>query len=294
MNASPHYRTLTLAGLHVVDEEITCVQAHEIEPEPADAWHTLPRHPEEQLQAQSALILADLHRARAQHAEALAQFEQAAYAQALSVLCLAGPSLGESVEHMRRVGTLAALLASACGDDDDTCSRLERAAALHDIGKIGLPSRLFSRTAKLSRQNREAIADHPSRGAGILGQSPAPLMQLAAEIAMSHHEHWDGSGYPKGLTGDSIPRAGRIVAIADFIDKLLRGRTYRAARPEGEVFDALGREAGARFDPHMTAVALTIREQLVRCCLTQDDDSSALTELQAGRPRWQQFSPIAP
>lgn len=132
--------------------------------------------------------------------------------------------------HNQRVGDMSARLAEAIGWTREDAGLLRRAAALHDIGKIGIPDALLRKPAALSEGEVRVMRTHTSIGARILGGSQIPLLQLAETVAISHHERWDGSGYPKGLQGEAIPVAGRIVAVADAFDAITNERPYRPAR----------------------------------------------------------------
>jgi putative two-component system response regulator len=105
---------------------------------------------------------------------------------------------------------------------------------------------------------------HPEMGAGILGQSRIPLFQLAAEVALGHHERWDGSGYPKGLAGDEIPLSGRIVAIVDFFDALTMDRCYRPAFSDAHALAMLQEQHGCAFDPHLVALFIAQWPRMIR------------------------------
>jgi putative two-component system response regulator len=170
----------------------------------------------------------------------------------------------ETSDHNQRVGMLSSRLAEAIGWTAEDAGLLRRAAALHDIGKIGIPDALLFKPGSLSEGEVRVMRTHTSIGARILGGSHVPLLQLAETVAMSHHERWDGSGYPRGLKGSEIPMAGRIVAVADAFDAMTNDRPYRRALPvpvalemlreqhykhyEGRLVDALERiiPAGAQ------------------------------------------------
>ncbi len=133
-------------------------------------------------------------------------------------------------QHNQRVGDMSAKLAEAIGWTREDAGLLRRAAALHDVGKIGIPDALLRKPGPLTESELRVMRTHATIGARILGGSQVPLLQLAETIAISHHEGWDGTGYPKGLKGNAIPVAGRIVAVADAFDALTNTRPYRPAR----------------------------------------------------------------
>ena len=120
---------------------------------------------------------------------------------------------------------------------------------MHDVGKIGIPDQILRKLGLLTRQEFGVIETHTTMGAVILAGSRIPLLRLACEIALTHHEHWDGSGYPEGLAGDQIPAAGRIVAVADVYDALVHDRIYRPALPEDHALGIMQRARGHHFDP---------------------------------------------
>src|SRR5690606_36295893 len=138
-------------------------------------------------------------------------------------------------QHTQRVGELSARLAQAAGLDEETVERIRRAAPLHDIGKIGIPDALLLKPGKLTPEEYTAMQRHTVIGAEILADGQSMFVRVAETIALSHHERWDGNGYPSGLAGTDIPKAARIVAIADFFDALTHDRPYRQAFPVARV-----------------------------------------------------------
>lgn len=136
----------------------------------------------------------------------------------------------QTSDHNERVGLLSSRLALAIGWTSEDAGLLRRAAALHDIGKIGIPDALLRKPGALSDGEIKVMRTHTTIGARILGDSHIPLLQLAETVALSHHERWDGSGYPHGLDGHNIPAAGRIVSVADAFDAIVNDRPYRPAR----------------------------------------------------------------
>jgi putative two-component system response regulator len=157
----------------------------------------------------------------------------------------------ETGEHMKRVGLFAAEIARALGWDSRAAENMSLAAPMHDIGKIGIPDRVLRKPGKLDAREFEAIKTHPRIGAGILAGSDVPLLRLAEEIALSHHERWDGSGYPRALSGAAIPESGRIVALVDVYDALTHDRVYRPAFSEEESIAMMAEGRGRHFDPRV-------------------------------------------
>jgi putative two-component system response regulator len=151
--------------------------------------------------------------------------------------------------HARRVGRTACLLAQGIGASDATAEMIERAARLHDIGKIGMPDAILMGAGRLAPEDAELMKSHVEIGAEILGRGRSRLLRMAAEIARTHHERWDGSGYPDGLSGEQIPISGRVVALADAFDHLVHG----AARPVPDAVGEIRRLAGHEFDPNVVS-----------------------------------------
>jgi putative two-component system response regulator len=152
-------------------------------------------------------------------------------------------------EHTRRVGRLSGLLARTLSYDADAVEMIERAAALHDVGKVGVPDAILLKPGPLTPAEVEIMRTHAVVGAKILSNSRAPLLRMAEAIALTHHERWDGSGYPGGLREEAIPFVGRIVALADAFDAMTHTRPYQAAIPVGEAVDTLAGLRGRSYDP---------------------------------------------
>ena len=153
--------------------------------------------------------------------------------------------------HTDRVGDLSAEMAHALGRPPEWCELLRLAARLHDIGKVAVPDSVLFKTGPLTVEEYEMMKAHTSMGHRILAGNSAPLFQLAAELAQSHHEWWDGSGYPLGLNGGSIALSGRIVAVADVYDALCSKRPYKRAWPEDEAARFVVSGRNGQFDPEV-------------------------------------------
>jgi len=161
-------------------------------------------------------------------------------------------------QHTQRVGQLAALLAEALSLSPDAIELIRRAAPLHDLGKIGVPDTILLKQGRLTPAEYEVMKRHTVIGGQILSGSTVPLLTVGREIAISHHERWDGEGYPFGEKGDQIPVSGRIVAVADVFDALTHGRPYKPAWSVEEASAEIARERGRQFDPDVVAAFLAI------------------------------------
>jgi len=175
---------------------------------------------------------------------------------------------GTDGQQLERVARYAGLMGEALALTDDEARAIERAAPLHDIGKIGLRDALLQRVDPLSAEESEEMKAHVRLGHDILAGSASRIVQLSALIALHHHEHWDGSGYPDGLAGADIPLAARIVAVANAFDKLTVSRGRALPVSMDQAFEVLRREAGSRFDPTVVA-ALWQRRREVEGVLAQ-------------------------
>lgn len=153
--------------------------------------------------------------------------------------------------HVSRVGRYSRLLAEALSLPPEICFMIEKAAPLHDVGKIGIPDSILHKQGALSDAERKVMNTHAAKGAALLGNHDSMLIQMAASIALSHHEKWDGSGYPSGLKGESIPIEGRIVAISDVFDALTSARPYKTPWPADQAIEFIRWESGRHFDPRV-------------------------------------------
>jgi putative two-component system response regulator len=170
--------------------------------------------------------------------------------------------------HVIRMSHYAKLLADAYGLNEDDVDDLFIAAPMHDIGKIGIPDRVLQKSGKLDTDEWHLMQTHPTIGASIIGEHVSGMLKVAQEVALCHHEKWDGSGYPRGLKGEEIPLAGRIVAIADVFDALTSVRPYKHAWPLEEACDWLRSQRGLHFQPELVDLFLeqlpAIREVMER------------------------------
>jgi putative two-component system response regulator len=191
--------------------------------------------------------------------------------------------------HVVRVGRYARIIGEALGIVGDEADLLERAAQLHDVGKIGIPDAILLKPGRLTDDEFALMQRHctfgdrilqpcsdddsPNGEHGLPGVSGAsPLLVLAHRIAMSHHEYWDGSGYPLGLKGDAIPLEGRITAVADVFDALSSKRCYKDSFPVDECFETMAEKRGSHFDPHVLDAFLAKRDEIVDVLMRYADE----------------------
>jgi putative two-component system response regulator len=164
-------------------------------------------------------------------------------------------------QHAQRVGRLAARLAQVLGLPAESCELIRQAAPLHDIGKIGIPDMILVKPGPLTPDERALMETHAAVGARILSGSRSAVLSLAEEIALTHHEWWDGAGYPNGLRGEEIPVSGRIVAVADVFDSLTHARPYKRAWTPREALAELEAGAGRHFDPAVVEALLRVAHE---------------------------------
>jgi CHASE2 domain-containing sensor protein len=168
----------------------------------------------------------------------------------------------ETGQHIERISRMCEQLVLAVGLSDAEAELIGEASALHDVGKIGIPDAVLLKPGRLSAEEWDIMRRHPAIGARMLEDSASPLMQRAETIAQTHHERWDGTGYPAGLAGPDIPLEGRICAVCDVFDALLSPRVYKPAWPLEDVLAELERQRGSQFDPELVDVFLELVPQL--------------------------------
>ncbi len=205
--------------------------------------------------------------------------EDAWQAQEASVLrCLHSLAYrrdSETAWHTMRMARYAAALAAGHGVDAKLQDLILLAAPLHDIGKLGTPDAILLKRGPLTEAEWVVMKQHTILGHDILSGLEGAVFAMGAEISLSHHERWDGSGYPHGLTGSSIPLAGRIVAVADVFDALTSARPYKAAWSCDEALGYISRNAGSLFDPEIVQV-LHDRLDAILCIKARFRDAPAL------------------
>ena len=210
-----------------------------------------------------ARLSSEVQRLRAQRDEALRALAMANQNAVFQLAKAAEEKDGEAGLHMRRIGVISGMIAEAIGCDDAYCEMLCDAAQLHDIGKIGIHESILTKPGPLTTDEWKLMREHTRMGASILSAFPSRLMDMAAEVAISHHEHYSGAGYPYGRVGDDIPLVGRIVGLADFFDALTMDRCYRKALPDDEVLAMIRERRGQQFDPRIVDAFMRIADQIV-------------------------------
>ncbi len=164
----------------------------------------------------------------------------------------------ETGQHVSRMSQYCHLLAAAAGLDDTTCALILQASPMHDVGKIGIPDVILMKPGPLDPHEYAVMQTHAEIGARIMPGGGSPLLEMARTIAITHHERWDGGGYPRGLAGTDIPMEGRIAALGDVFDALTSCRPYKAAWPVADALSYIQENAGLAFDPalvrHFTAI----------------------------------------
>ena len=165
--------------------------------------------------------------------------------------------------HVIRMSHFSKLLALAAGHSPAWAEDLLNAAPMHDVGKIGIRDAVLRKPGPLDADEWATMRRHPEIGVEIIGEHPSGVLQLAREIALAHHEKWDGSGYPRGLAGEAIPLSARIVAIADVFDALTTRRPYKEPWPVQDALDHIAAQAGKHFDPALVALFAPLLPQLL-------------------------------
>ncbi|MFH0824258.1 MAG: HD domain-containing phosphohydrolase [Pseudomonadota bacterium] len=157
----------------------------------------------------------------------------------------------ETGAHIRRIGLYSYRMAKDLGWNEEAARDLRLAAPIHDVGKIGIPDAILLKPGPLTPDEHDMMKEHTTIGAGMLSNSKVPVLKLARQIALCHHEKWAGNGYPRGLSREQIPETARIVAILDVYDALSHKRIYRGALPEKEVLTVMSVGRGSHFDPNL-------------------------------------------
>jgi putative two-component system response regulator len=170
----------------------------------------------------------------------------------------------ETARHVQRMSRYSALLASRAGEDAQRAELVRIASVMHDVGKIGIPDSILLKPGKLTPEERRIMEQHSEIGYRILSGSRSEVLTLAAQIAWTHHERMDGTGYPRKLTGDAIPLEGRIAAIADVFDALTSNKVYKKAFPLGQAVDVMREGRGTHFDADLLDLFLDAIDEVIR------------------------------
>ena len=243
--------------------------------------------------AQMERMVQDLGRMYRERNRAL-QEVTAAHHEALFRLALAAEFRdNDTGAHIVRLGFLAEALALAAGAPRDWAEQLRKAAPMHDVGKIGIPDAVLKKPGSFTPDERTVMNRHAEIGADILGKSSVPLFQLAAEVALSHHERWDGSGYPRQLQGSAIPLSGRIAAIVDCFDALTMDRCYRPAFGDDEAVAMLRAESGRAYDPQLIDAFIAALPRMVALRDLVNRFEPSFAELVDGEQGLQQRAALA-
>jgi putative two-component system response regulator len=187
-------------------------------------------------------------------------------------------------EHTLRVAKYSRIIAGQLGLSPRLCRDIYLAAPLHDVGKVAIPDSILLKPGRLDEKEMAVIRTHAEIGNRILADSPCELIQIGAIIAAAHHERWDGSGYPKGLKGDEIPIAARIVAVADVFDALTTKRPYKEAMPPQAARQFLVEKKGRDFDPACVDAFISCWDDVVSVCTGQKAVKEALHKQETSAP----------
>ncbi|MEE8551954.1 MAG: HD domain-containing phosphohydrolase [Desulfobacterales bacterium] len=188
-----------------------------------------------------------------------------AYLDTINRLVLAAEYKDEDTgDHIVRMSRYCALIAEKLGLPAETVQNIQYAAPMHDVGKIGIPDSILMKPGKLTNEEFDFMKTHTTIGANILADSKAEILQLAQQIAISHHEKWNGKGYPRGLSGGKIPLVGRIVGLVDVFDALTSKRPYKDPFPVEVALDIIKKERGEHFDPDVVDVFLENIDEFVK------------------------------
>lgn len=186
---------------------------------------------------------------------------------------------GHTGEHVTRVARVSRLICEQMQQPAEFCHNLFLAAPLHDTGKLAVPDAILNKPGRLTAAEMEAMRRHTVIGAEILSDGSSDLVGMAQDIALAHHERWDGTGYPHGLSGDAIPLSARIVAVADVIDALCSERPYKPAWPVETARQEIERLSGSHFDPACVTAMTEVWDDIVKILSTISTEASPLNPM---------------
>ena len=220
------------------------------------AYHDHMKNHQEELEAEVAKRMEQLH-------SAYQKIEKTALNTIIRLSRAAEYRDEDTGAHILRISAIAAAIAHQLGLGDKVAKSIRYAAPMHDIGKIGIPDHILLKPDKLLEDEWEVMKQHTTLGMRILEGATAGYEKLAGAIALTHHEKWDGTGYPRGFKGKEIPLLGRIVAIADVFDALTSKRPYKGAFSLAKSFDIIKEGQGSHFDPELVNVFFSIKDEIV-------------------------------
>jgi putative two-component system response regulator len=216
----------------------------------------------EMLEAEVKARTADLRNALRREKEVREELHEA-HLDTIRRLVLAAEFKDDrTAEHIARIGDYCTIMARGLGLEDAEMEQAGPACSLHDIGKIGMPDAILTKPVPLTMAERAIMQEHTLVGARILNGAAAPILRLGSRVALTHHERWDGTGYPMGLKGTEIPMLGRICAVADVFDGLTTKRTYREAVSNEEAYAHIGKASGLDLDPQVVEAFLGSRSEI--------------------------------
>lgn len=187
----------------------------------------------------------------------------------------------ETGSHIERMARTAQLLARAAGLSEAEADLVLLAAPMHDVGKIGIPDRILLKPTPLTPDEWRVMRMHPGIGAGIIGKHDAPILKISRRIALTHHEKWDGTGYPRGLKGEEIPLVGRLVALADVFDALTSERPFKPAWPVENAVAYIREQSGKHFDPRLAGLFLELLPEILKIRADFPEKPSMLFDLRS-------------
>lgn len=181
----------------------------------------------------------------------------------------------ETGRHIERISNYVSLIAGAMAFNNEQTSLMKHASPMHDIGKIGIPDNILLKPGRLTEDEFKIIKLHSIIGSKILSGTTLPLLELAREIAVSHHERWDGNGYPQGLSKEDIPISGRIVSITDVFDALTSNRVYKTAWTIEKALDYIKEQRGKQFAPDVVDAFFSVVDKIIEIKTVKADSRSA-------------------
>lgn len=261
----PHYPEVPIVMLTIVEDKAICYEALEAGAtdfltKPLDHFECLVRCRNLLMLRKQQKIIQDRAKWLEQQVSLATRQILARERETLLRLARAGEHRDtETGNHVLRVASYSRLIAENLGLPEDECELTEHAAPMHDIGKVGIPDIILLKQGRLDAVERVVMNRHSQIGYEILKDSPSKYLQCGAVVALNHHERWDGTGYPSGLAGDTIPLVARMVTVADVYDALTCERPYKEAWPADQAFDLIKKESGSHFDPECADIFLANR-----------------------------------